>query len=224
MDMLMGGLKKAADEIDKKAGLSGNDSLGKLADKAKQSYDGAVGNANARSASAKTASDGKTTPANVLASGEEPIGAYRRVTNEYADVQSSFELPESFTEFESYAEPEMCYLYMYDSSDAENIDLNKPFICITPENYAYRAVESFLKTGKAEGVSCFEPVSGGKMLFKAKNVDYFGQVVYFYGFARGNEDGDYMGLAMTYCRDVVGTPLEKKLMSILDHAAETYEE
>lgn len=226
MELFVKGLKKAAEEIDKKAGLTGDNSLGNLAGKAQQSYDNAVGNTPSRPAAKPAAPrKEKNTPANVLASGSLPIGAVKRVENEFADVKSSFEIPESFTEFDSHAEPEMCHIYMYEDGDDEDIDTGKPIICITPEDFAYEAVSSFIRTGRVEGLDSFEPVNCGKMLFKAKNRNYYGQTVYFYGFARGDRsEEDYMGLAMIYCHDAEGTPLEAKLMAILDHAAQTYSE
>lgn len=226
MDLFMKGLKKAAEEIDKKAGLTGDSSLGNFANKAQQSYDQAVGNTTS-SAAAQTVkpSTGKTTPANVLASGSQPIGAMKTVKNEYADIVSSFEIPESFTEFNSHAEPEMCHLYMFDESDEKDININKPIICITPEKFAYNAVASFRRTGTVQGMDSFELVNCGKMLFKAKNRNYSGKTIYFYGFCRGDEAAEnYMGLATIYCHDVEGTPLEAKLISVLDHAAQTYSE
>ena len=225
-DLFVKGLKKAAEEIDKKAGLTGDNSLGNLAGKAQQSYDQTVGNTPSRPAAKPVAPrKEKNTPANVLASGSLPIGAMKRIENEFADVNSSFEIPESFTEFESHAEPEMCHIYMYEDGDDEDIDTGKPIICITPEDFAYEAVSSFIRTGRVEGLDSFEPVNCGKMLFKAKNRNYYGQTVYFYGFARGDRsEEDYMGLAMIYCHDAEGTPLEAKLMAILDHAAQTYSE
>ena len=168
----------------------------------------------------------RTTPVNVLNSGNTPIGELREVKNLYAEVVSSFMLPTSFTEFDSHAEPEMCHSYMFDDNDLRNgVDLSKPYICITPENFAYHAVESFLKTGKPVGVSKFEAADGSsKMLFKAWLDDYHGQTLCFYGFERGEGNHDYMGLTMIYCKDVIGTPLEKKLEQILDTAAKSYKE
>lgn len=228
MDLLAKGLKKAAVEIDKAAGLSGENSLGNFANQAQNAYNNAVGNTSSAAVKSAPVSNGKTTPANVLASGNAPIGAMKTAVNEFSEPVSKFEIPESFVEFDSHAEPEMCHLYMYDDGDDEDIDLNKPVICITPEDYAFKAVESYIKTGTPSGVDWFEPVNCGKMLFKAKKNDYYGQVVYFYGFQRGTVEklgfADYMGLSMVYCRDVVGTPLEEKLIRILDHAAQTYTE
>lgn len=223
MDSFLGGLQKAANEIDKKAGLSGSNSLGNLAGQAKSAYNNAAGGTvSSGGVSSVQASAADSTPKNVLASGSLPIGNYKTVTDEYSDFKPSFELPVTFGGFDSHAEPEMCYLYMFDDSDETDINLNKPYICITPEDYAYNAVESFLKTGTPSGVGRFEKVNTGKMLFKAKNVNYFGKIAYFYGFVRG--ESDYLGLSMVYCRDAVGTPLENKLIEILDHAAQTYKE
>lgn len=225
MDSLMKGLKKAANEIDKAAGLSGNNSLGNLANQAQQSYNSAVGNTQT-SAPRQSApvSSGKRTPANVLASGNEPIAPYKTAEDFYYDddteVKVTYEIPSDFEEFDSHAEPEMCYLYKFDDSDYSDIDLNKPHIGITPE--FYDSVESFVNSGTVNGAISCEPVQTGKFLFKSK-LNYRGEVVAFYGFKRGASE-DNMALAMFYNQDVVGTALEAKLMSILDHAAQTYTE
>lgn len=228
MDSLMKGLKKAANEIDKAAGLSGNNSLGNLANQAQQSYNNAVGNTQT-SAPRQSApvSNGRRTPPNVLNSGNEPIAPYKTAEGFYYDgedadieVKATYEIPSDFEEFESHAEPEMCYLYKFDDSDYSDIDLNKPYICITPE--FYDSVESFVNSGTVNGAISCEPVQIGKFFFKAK-LNYRGEVVSLYGFKRGSTEQN-MALAMFYNPDVVGTPLETKLISILDHAAQTYTE
>ena len=176
----------------------------------------------------KPSVNGKTTPPDVLASGSEPVGNMKIVEDFFyegsdsnTEVTTHFEIPETFTEFDSGAEPECCQMYMAD----EDFSLVRPVFCITPENYAYNAVLEFRKNGTVNGVTDFQPVNdpNGKALFKAKKNDYFGQTVYFYGVERGN-DRSPVGFSMVYCNDVVGTPLENKLMKILDHIIETYSE
>lgn len=201
-----------------------------IAERRNNSYDNG-GNTSApksadTAAPAPSAKSVPRTPANVLASGNEPIGAYKTAVQPYGEPKMSFEIPESFTEVESHAEPEMCHLYMFDDNDMVKMNLNKPLICITNEDYAYNAVESFKETGVVEDVDEFEAVNTGKMLFRAKAPYYDGRV-YFYGFICGDgRDGyeEYSALSVQYCTDVMGTPLEEKLMKILDHAAETYKE
>ncbi|MGN0594131.1 MAG: hypothetical protein ACI4I6_03145 [Hominimerdicola sp.] len=170
----------------------------------------------------------KTTPQEVLASGSEPIGNMQIAENSFYDgadsntlIKTHFEIPENFSEFDSNAEPESCYMYMAD----EDFSLERPVFCITPEDYAYNAVKEFRSSGKVSGVSDFQSVDdpNDKALFKAKKTDYFGQTVYFYGVERGI-DRNPVGFSMIYCNDVIGTPLENKLMKILDHVVETYNE
>ena len=180
---------------------------------------------SAPSSAPASTSNAPCTPPEVLASGSEPTAPYKTVRNEYYEPVSSFELPEDFTEFRSHAEPMMCHLYKYDEKDDADIDLNKPYISLDCADFIYKAVESYLSSGTVSGLSQFQPIDRGHILFKAKNVNYYGKIVAFYGLYLGDRsEKSYWGLCMTYCRDAVGTPLEKKLMEILDHAAETYNE
>ena len=130
----------------------------------------------------KTAVNGKTTPPDVLASGSEPIGNMKIAEDFFyegsdsnTEVTINFEIPETFTEFDSGADPESCHMYMAD----DDFSLNRPVFCITPEEYAYKAVLEFRSSGKVSRVNDFQLVNDqkGKALFKAKKTDYLGQTV-----------------------------------------------
>lgn len=214
------GLFKAAKNIDKIAGDVG---LSKLADEAKKTLNGALGN-NTESSPAKPAAE-SFTPAHVIATGNTPVAPYKTAEGCYFDETGEhlvyFEIPSDFEKFDSHAEPSMCHLYMYDEKDDEDIDLNKPIICMTPE--FYEKIEGFQKTGKIAGAIMCESVCVGPMFVRAKMNCYKNDTVYFYGFEQG-ESKNRVAIAVQYKRDVIGTPLEEKLMKILDHCAETYEE
>lgn len=114
----------------------------------------------------------------------------------------------------------MCYLYMFDDKDEEDINLNKPYICISPELEQY--IYQFQKEGKMKDSIMCEQILQSPMLVRAK-IKYRGSIVYFYGFERGLSKNK-MAIALFYKPDVEGTELEKKLMKILEHCADTYTE
>lgn len=122
-------------------------------------------------------------------------------------------------EFDSGAEPEMCHMYLGD--EEENLD--RPIIYISCEDFAYDAMEEFQESGSVNAPD-FKPVSLGKMLFFARVKDYYDhQTMAYYAFEQG-DDKDPRAISLTYCKDLIGTPLEKKLLTILEHTAETYKE
>lgn len=222
-------LSKVAKTIDTMAGGVG---LSELADEAKKTLDEALGNSDepVRSAPAPAPTPAKpehVTPAIVKNSAFEPIPAYQLAegcswTNE-DDVEYTltYEIPEDWGEFDSHAEPSMCYLYKFEESDLEDLDLCKPCICIDPTLSKF--VEEFEKTGTMRNAYMCEPTSINKMYCRAK-IDHADQVIYFYAFHELDKDYFHNAIALWYEKDLLGTPLEQKLMQILDHAAETYKE
>ena len=211
MDSLIGGLKKAADEIDKKAGLSGENSLGNFASMAQEKYNEAVGNGGASSGgdSAPAQSAPAAAPASQL---DMVIAPYVRVTDKYyygdADTykQQSYEVPNDFLEYDSGAyELEMVYMKDLDDSDYEKIYMDKPYIGIQLSTSEFKE-----KT----------PTNVGCMSFKCNDwIKSRGSIVKYYGFNR--KDSELL-LIMYAKPEVLGTPMADKLSEILDHAAETY--
>lgn len=56
-------------------------------------------------------------------------------------------------------------------------------------------------------------------------MEYFDDMMYFYAFNANDKDDflDMTGLCLVYQKEYVGTENEKKLMSVLDNAAKTFE-
>lgn len=171
--------------------------------------------------------DKPLTPAIVLNSADEPIPEYKLAEggawDEYNDNKEyivSFEIPIDWDDFRSGAEPVMCHLYKYEDSDDDDIDMNKPIICITPE--LYDRIDEFEQTGTIKTAFMCEAVSIGKMFMRAK-IKRLDSIVYFYAFHELNQNYS-QAISLWYKEDILDTPLEKKLIEILDHAAETYTE
>lgn len=219
-------LTQVAKSIDNLAGGVG---LSELADSAKELIDDNLGPISTTSHTETVAPEPERnlTPAIVMNSVNDPIppykladgGAWDEFDND-KEYNLSYEIPEDWTDFNSHAEPSMCFLYKFEDSDIEDIDFNKPVICITPE--LYDCIEEFEKTGSIRNAYMSESISLGKMYMRAK-IKRLDNIVYFYAFHELNSSFP-SAISLWYKPDVKGTPLEQKLMKILDHAAATYME
>lgn len=93
-----------------------------------------------------------------------------------------------------------------------------------PEDKIYNATEAYKssKTPFADAME-FEPLDRGIFLYKAKIMNRFGSVVYFYAMDRGNIwDNCYLGAV--YNPDIMGTALERKVIAAVDEIVSTYKE
>lgn len=96
-----------------------------------------------------------------------------------------------------------------------------PYIAVQMDDEVYCAIEEYKENGTVEDVIYIEPLEG-IFLFKAKK-EYYGDIMYFYGFELENEEyWDKAGLCLVYPKEYVGTENEKKLMDVLDKAANSF--
>lgn len=98
-------------------------------------------------------------------------------------------------------------------------------VCSAAENEIYDLIEEYKHGVTPKGVLSFERVEnmGEKVYFKASVYDRGGRILCFYAMDRGSTyTNNYIGII--YNDDLIGTPLEKKLMSELDEAVISYRE
>lgn len=152
------------------------------------------------------------------------MGALKTINySDFTGINASYEVPEVFGEFESHAEPEMCCMLGCDPMDESTFDIKKPFICLTPEDFAWDGLDEFeLNGGNISSAREVSPVNMKYFMFKAKADYYKDQIVYWYG-GRLIEDC-YRALALIYDKKLLGTPLERQLTEVLDKAAQSYKE
>lgn len=237
MDSLVNGLKKAAEEIDKQAGLSGENSLGSFAAQAEKVYKEAVGGSASAPASASsqpapakaaqnespaqaqtpTRSSGARTPDYIL-NDTTPVEKYEVMedfhSHEGRKVRRSLELPEFDFDLSDSGALEISSMYVYRPGKDDyfnGYELVKPAILVE------------LSDGALTGKGGRTPVSHGIMTESSGGwVDYKGRSIRYYIFK------DFSGseqLFMLECLpDVIGSPFEQKIIGIFDHAAETLRE
>ncbi len=97
-----------------------------------------------------------------------------------------------------------------------------PYIGLQEDDAVFCAIDEFKESGTFEGAIEIHALSG-KFLFKAKR-EYYGDIMYFYGFEREKGYWEQAGLCLVYPKGYVGTDDEKKLMRVLDEAAESLAE
>lgn len=135
------------------------------------------------------------------------------------EYKITFMLNDSFKEADSHAgEVEMLNTYAPDSDEGEEGAL--PYFAVQMDDSVYSAVDEFKKTGSIKNALEVTPLNG-KFYFKAK-INYFGNVMYFYGLDRCGGFWENNGLCMVYEKSMMGTEDEKKLMKVLDEIADTY--
>lgn len=144
---------------------------------------------------------------------------------EYGDDDSryliSFQVNDVFKEAKSHAgEVEM--LNTYAPTDEYGKEGSFPYLAIQLDDEVYSAVEEFKEKGTFTGAIEITTLSG-KFYFKAK-MEYSEYMMYFYGMDRCDGFWENNGLCMVYPRAYVGTENERKLMKVLDEAAESYRE
>ena len=126
---------------------------------------------------------------------------------------------DAFKEAKSHAgEVEMLSVYAPTAMDWNECTL--PSVSIILDDKIYEAVEEFKEKGTITGAIELTALSG-KFYFKAK-MEYFEDMVYFYGVDRCDGYWENNGLCMVYQKEYVGTENERTLMCILDEAAESY--
>ena len=120
------------------------------------------------------------------------------------------------------AEVDALFVYAPDGAENEKVDFNNtPYIFVSGgDDTIYMLVEEFKEKGTVDGL--IEKYENRQALFKCRT-DYYGQVMVLYGMDRGTI-WENSGIALVYNKSVEGTPLEEKLIKILDEAAETYTE
>jgi len=131
----------------------------------------------------------------------------------------SFKVNDSFKEVKSHAgEVEMLNTYAPAAEYGE--EDTYPYLAVQVDDSIYIAVEEFKETGTFTGAMEITPLSG-KFYFKAKT-EYYGYIMYFYGMDRYDGSWENNGLCMVYPKEYLETENEKKLMQVLDEAAESY--
>lgn len=93
-----------------------------------------------------------------------------------------------------------------------------------PENEIYEMIEKYKHSGTPSGVYSFERVTdiSPKVYFRACTL-VRGSVLYFYAIDRGTDYvNNYIGVM--YEKELLGTPLERKMMSEVDEAVRSYRE
>lgn len=191
----------------------------------------------AKNSASSINSETANTPARILESGTTAAKPSRQVNGTFYDgedadveVEYSFKLSGDFLALECGAD-DVDYIagYLPYSSEEygdKEYSLNIPYFCITSaaENKICNMIVECKNGGTPEDALMFLRVSdlGEKFYFKAK-IQSGENIVYFYALDKGiNWDNNYIGV--WYNTDVLGTPLEKKLMAAVDEAAATYKE
>ncbi|MFR6099340.1 MAG: hypothetical protein ACLUIS_04475 [Longibaculum sp.] len=102
-------------------------------------------------------------------------------------------------------------------------EVNKlPYIAIQFDDKIYNAVEEFKEKGTFKDAIELTKLTG-KFYFKAK-IEYYQDMMYFYGFDRCNGFWENNGLCLVYPKAYVNTENELKLIGILDEVARSYNE
>lgn len=132
----------------------------------------------------------------------------------------SFWVNDAFKEAKSHSDAEM--LHTYAPADAYGSEGTFPYLAIQFDDEIYDAVEEFKETGTFSGAIELTALSG-KFYFKAK-MEYYGDMMYFYGLDRCDGAWENNGLCMVYQKAYMGTENERRLMQVLDEAAGSYRE
>ena len=133
----------------------------------------------------------------------------------------SFKLDDAFKEAK-FHDAEVGMLYTYAPNDEYGTEGEFPCLAILFDDKVYCAVEEFKEKGTFTDAMEITTLSG-KFYFKAK-MEYFEYIMYFYGLDRCGGFWENNGFCMVYPKAYVGTENEKKLIRVLDEAAESYSE
>lgn len=133
----------------------------------------------------------------------------------------SYTLNDAFIPVKSHAaEVEMLQVYSQDGESGSEGDI--PYIAIQEDDDVYGGVALFEETGRVDDAYEVIPLSG-MFMFKAK-MEYYGDVMYFYGYKRCGDPYQCSGLCLVYPKEYIDTENERLLMRTLDEAAESYTE
>lgn len=133
----------------------------------------------------------------------------------------SFRVNDAFKEAKSHA-GEVDMLNTYAPEEAYGREGSCPYLALQMDDGVYCAVEEFKEKGTFTGVLELTPLTG-RFYFKAR-MEYYQDMMYFYGMDRCEGFWENTGLCMVYPRAYVGTENERRLMRVLDEAAESYQE
>ncbi|MGN1404302.1 MAG: hypothetical protein ACI4XB_08275 [Ruminococcus sp.] len=167
----------------------------------------------------------KKTDAALLETGSIPAKpSVKRSTCAYRDDDKyvvTFQLSGDFVEFNSHCELDPSYQYEPDCNEEYTEYLeHHPEIFFGAPDTVYDTIEAYRLNGTAG--KDFTRLENGTFLFKART-EYFGDVLWMYAFSEQSAmEGD--AVCLQYHPDIVGTPLEQKLIAALDEAAMTYTE
>lgn len=143
----------------------------------------------------------------------------------YGDEDSkyliSFQVNDAFKEAKSHA-GEADMLSTYAPEEEYGTEGAVPYLAVQMDDEVYCAVEEFKEKGTFTGAMEITPLSGN-FYFKGK-MEYYGDIMYFYGLDRSGGFWENNGLCMVYPKEYAGTENEQKLMRVLDEAAESYRE
>ncbi len=133
----------------------------------------------------------------------------------------SFQVNDVFKEAKSHA-GEVDMLSTYAPEDEYGTEGAVPYLAVQMDDEVYCAVEEFKENGTFTGAMEITPLSGN-FYFKGK-MEYYGDIMYFYGMDRFGGSWENNGLCLVYPKGYAGTENEQKLMRVLDEAAESYRE
>lgn len=241
-------LKGAVDAIDNAAAKNGNGPTGlkdlfdQAMDKKNEAINGSSSTTTSSKPSTTTSSSSKSaytmptyaTPQEVLDTANIPAKPSREVSYEIFDgenaeirVKVSFDLSGDFIETECDFDYGAMYLPNCDDDFDDNYsDRNTPYfeMVSAPDNEIYRMIEKCENGGTPDNAMMFLRVDdmGSRIQFKAKVKNRFGKIEYFYNCQFHDDFNPQSYIGVCYNADVVGTPLEKKLMVAVDEAARTF--
>ncbi len=131
-----------------------------------------------------------------------------------------YRINDAFKPAKSHSEAELLSTYApYEEYGKEG---SVPYIAVQEDDAVFCAIDEFKENRTFEGAIEIVPLSE-KYLFKAKR-EYFGDIMYFYAFICEKGFWEQAALCLIYQKEYVGTDDEKKLISVLDEAAETFEQ
>lgn len=133
----------------------------------------------------------------------------------------TFKVNDAFKETKSHA-AEVTMLNTYALNDEYGNEGKIPYIAIIMDDEIYCGMEEFKENGIFSDAIEITPLDG-KFYFKAKK-EYYGDMMYFYGFDRCEGFWENSALCIVYPISYVGTQNEKTLINVLDEAARSYHE
>lgn len=238
-------LKGAVDAIDNAAAKNGNGPTGlkDLFNQAMDKKDEAINGSSSTSTASSTSSSKRSncaytrptyhTSPEVLATGNVPAKPSREIEFEIYDgedaeirVKITFDLSGDFLETCGDVHYLASYLPTIDDDyDSDYSDSNTPLFGVydADEEIIYNMAEKFDNGGVPDDAMMFLPIHDmdPRVRFKAK-IENRGVVKYFYYCRLYDYIPDFKTcFSVSYPKNVVGTPLEKKLMAAVDDTVRT---